>query len=850
MINIRLGIILALMALCLGGASAGEIAKASVAKNGSVRPKPTFSQYLTIDANRHFVNENGPFLGYGTNYNQKYGGTNHYDPYDYNMAQMDTELAALASRGFTHVALRVFWGLYVNSATRATSLAQWEAALNLLEKHGLYAVIWFDPMNSWPTAIPGDQRYEVMVRNTNWNLFLDHIRDFAGRYKNRKCIVGFRIENESCHINDDTLTAQVPELVQRFQTFLTDKYGTIAALNAKWDSSYASFQAIPLPAKDPQTGLYKDPLMMEYNYFREWFIAMRCQEFGAETKKVSPNHLTLISGIGSIGGFSALFEHHNLDRFTNFSILANGQYPNDYRDGAFIASYQSVLHYGRTTRPFLSFGMPAMVTEVSIWDTPSGVRVSNQQLVDWILTNWFDCVGDGGIGMDIWDNLLVQYEDYNNTSTTSDPNTTQMVNIGQFTSAMAGVDVKFTAPVPEVLLLRNKATNYSLSSPWRDLGNYQAVCDWMYQLHVPFDVFSEANIDATMLEKYKAIVICSQTQLYDDSVWAMFRSWIEAKPGRVLVNGLYWPQDTHFKPRNPSTNMNYLMGLNKAAYNFTTNWIGVDYKRLDFIFKEKFGSLNSGARVPFNMVASTWNIPKSAMATSAKVLAEISEPAGMPLLIQNTLPNTSRVYTFGIPTGFVWWAIDGTLGPVAHDGMVPIYRQMLADAGVAPAFDAPTNLGVYVAPDKSALLFKERYSTPTDAIFTGDLGGAVYDVKACDVTTTGQVTLHDTIRAHGWQVVRRLPIKLAPVSTASSIEVTTQTTKRVEFKLDGAAACAVTLSALAPSYTHMITIDGGDNRIIKSDATGTIVFDVPAGNHTVIVKDFLTTGSKHWGVFE
>ena len=107
-----------------------------------------------------------------------------------------------------------------------------------------------------------------------------------------------------------------------------------------------------------------------------------------------------------------------------------------------------------------------MITEVSIWDDPAGVRVSDQQMIDWILSHWLDCVGDGGIGMDIWDNLLVAYDDYLSNSGTPNPDTLQLQEIEAFTTALAGVDLGFSRPAPEVLLLRNKAVNYSNSSPW------------------------------------------------------------------------------------------------------------------------------------------------------------------------------------------------------------------------------------------------------------------------------------------------------------------------------------------------------------------------------------------------
>ena len=36
------------------------------------RPRPDYTQFVTIDADGHFVNEHGPFLGYGTNFDQFY----------------------------------------------------------------------------------------------------------------------------------------------------------------------------------------------------------------------------------------------------------------------------------------------------------------------------------------------------------------------------------------------------------------------------------------------------------------------------------------------------------------------------------------------------------------------------------------------------------------------------------------------------------------------------------------------------------------------------------------------------------------------------------------------------------
>jgi len=792
----------------------------------AVGAPPTYAQFVTLDASGHFVNEHGAFVGYGTNYNQIYGGSRRYGVSEYDMTLMQSDLASLASRGFTHVVLRVFWGLYADPATRPTALARWQQALDLVEASGLYAVVWFDPANSWPSSLPGDERYDVIVSDARWSLFLDHVCDVVTRYKDRKCVLGWRSENESLAIHWETVYAQHPELLARFQSYLSAKYGVISALNSAWGASYASFAAVPLPVDNT------DPLLMEYNYFREAFIAERNQTLAAAIRQIDPDHLTLISGIGSVGGPSVLFEHHNLDRFTNFDILGNGQYPGDFSDGAFSISHQSVLHYLRTVRPFASFGFPPMITEVSIWDDPAGVRVSDQQMVDWILSHWLDCVGEGGVGMDIWDNLLIAYDNYLSNTGTPNPDTLPLREIERFITALDGVDLLFRQPDTDVLLLRNKAVNYSNSSPWRDLGNYLAVGDWLYQLHIPFDVRSEANIDAALLENYKAVIICAQTQLYDDSVWATLRGWAEGASGRVLVNGLYSPQDARFRSKAICGDMKYLMGL--AGTTYATTWHGVDGAPLDFVFAQSFGELPAGSRVPFTMYAHTWDIP-TPLAATADVIAERSDKAGVPLLIRNTLPNDNTVYTFGVPTGFVWWALGANVGPNEHDGMVPIYRRMLADADVTPPFDAPTSLGVFLSDDASVILLKERYAEATDAVLTAYLAGALYDVAACTVSSSGTVTLHEEMRPHGWRVVKRLPVTIVPDSGETRVTLGDASTASFEATFSGSDTVTVYCEALDAASVFPLRVDASAGVTVNSDVDGMLSFVVPAGEHDIVL---------------
>lgn len=821
--------------LAPGGASAFE--------------RPKYTQFVTLDANRHFVNENGPFVGYGIHYNQIYGGQHYYEVTDYDLDLMARDLDALAARGMTNVTLRVWWGVYVNPATRAKALDQWQKALDLIQAHGLYATIWFDPANSWPRQIPAEQRWDTAVRQDNWNLFLDHVRDFADRYKDRKCIIGYNINNEAvATIHPEMLVTQLPEFLQHFQDFIAQKYGAIQAYNAKWGTAYASFQTIQLPAFDPKTYAFTgvQDQLVEYNYFREQFVSQRDQEAAAAVHSVAPSHLVWAGALSACGGSSLLFEYLNLGSFTNFNLLSTGVYPAEFQDGGFCKSYQSILCPLRVTRPFLSFGQPAVLSETGIADEYSGTHSTDQQMADWNQTNWADMVGDGGTAIDLWDYNSFAYPGYLTKTGAPDYNNAQFVDCGNFTRAMAGVDVKFTVPTPQVLLLRNKAVNNSNSSTWLDQGNFFAVADWLYQLHVPYDVRTEADINSSVLDAYKVVVVCNQTTLYEDTIYGLLRGWAEAKPGRVLVNGFYFPRDGWFQTKSRCADMKTLTGIPSDSYSIP--WHGMTGERMAFVFKKPFGTLAVDDRVTFTLVANSWDIP-TPLAATAEVLAELSSKPGTPLLVRNNLPGGSKVYTFGVPPGLVWWSVDGEPGPVVHDGMVPIYRQILAEAGITPAFEAPTNLGAYVTSDQSAMLFKERYAEPTDAILTADLGGAVYDVASCDVEASGKVTLHAAVRAHGWLVARRLGLALSPQSGTAHVAVSAHEPNQYRFSLSGPSSCRVTASGLAASAPFEITIGQTKTGPVTSSAAGVVSFDVPAGTHAVSLAPVSSRSGKEWVIY-
>lgn len=790
-------------------------------------PQPEFSQFVTLDADGRFVNEFGPFMGYGCNYSQTYPGIGGHDPGLYDMTRFQSDLRNLRARGFTHLVQRIYWGFYEEPDYLAAPgqseiwlheemVQRWEHALDLIEASGMYVVIWFDTGNSWPTDLPGEERYDTLWKRERFERFKEHARNFATRFRDRKVIMGWRSENENYPLAWESVFAQPPELLGYWHDHLTAKYGDVGTLNAKWGSSYGAIGAIPLPTD------WSDPLLMEYNYFREALVSERNQELAAELRAADPNHLILISNITGAGGGATLFEHHDFSLLDEFDVLGNAAYAST-RNGGFSTGNDSILSLLKVLRPIQSFGVAGMITENGMHhdvDTPPELRVTHQQSADYIWSQYLDVVGVGAAGCDIYDNKTIAYDEWYSPTGVPAPDTVELRESERFIERVDGIDTKFAAWDAEVLILRSSAMGHSGQGAYADQGWYYVIGDWLYQLHVPFDVRAETTIDAALLSNYKAVIIADQYRLFDDSLWLLLRNWVEGAPGRVLVNGFWLEQDSHFQPKTPGADMRYLVGFDTSTY-VTSYHSGTT---LTLQLPAPFGDIPAGTHCPYVMQGYTLDIPTPLDAT-AQVIALRSDKPAVPVLVENALPIGSRVYTFGMS--------PGEFSPVAHDGMVPMYREILDAAGVAPAFTAPTNLGVHLAGDHSALLFKERFAEATDEIFSGSLGGAVYDAALCEIGASGVVTLRESIRSYGWRVIRRLPVAVVPAGGVTSVAVTTGSLPVFACNVSGGDAATFTVDELIPSQDYLLAIDGAGTTTLTASAGGSLNFVVPAGVHTV-----------------
>ena len=133
------------------------------------------------------------------------------------------------------------------------------------------------------------------------------------------------------------------------------------------------------------------------------------------------------------------------------------------------------------------------------------------------------------------------------------------------------------------------------------------------------------------------------------------------------------------------------------------------------------------------------------------------------------------------------------------------------------------------------MLIKERYAEPVDALVTADLGGAVYDVEACDIAASGKVTLRGSITHHGWRLARRLNVTVAPQSGTTRVSVTDRGDGEYGIYLTGPASATIRVYALSPSTEYHVILDD-QSQTATTDATGVLTIDAPAGDYHVYVS--------------
>jgi len=178
---------------------------------------------------------------------------------------------------------------------------QWGAGwatefLDVAASHG-YDVIWCTPsatppphlFDQWPDLHAVNEDGYVVPVGVRRNYCPSHegyrercrkiTRDIFGAIGNHPAIVGWQIDNE---LAGDGFTCWCERCRRSFQAWLHERYGSLEALNAAWQTSfwsqvYSRWEQIPIPSK--RFLAHAPAIRLDFRRFRsdDWLAFYRCQ---------------------------------------------------------------------------------------------------------------------------------------------------------------------------------------------------------------------------------------------------------------------------------------------------------------------------------------------------------------------------------------------------------------------------------------------------------------------------------------------------------------------------------------------------------------------------------------------
>ncbi|MBN1268790.1 MAG: beta-galactosidase, partial [Kiritimatiellae bacterium] len=256
-----------------------------------------------------------PWVPHGIAYqtwNRPLGVWQTYDQIDYDLDEM-------VKMGANSVRIDIVWQHAEEAGDNQFSWDNYDYFINACEQRGLriFALIgyqwppnWFP--DEWYTMHPPEYDSEGIYHPERWQSdiinfehpdaraeYAEWIDAVCARYKDSKAIVGWIVGNEYGYLGlwSGLLDGYDPETEQAFRDWCQTKYGTIAAVNAAWGTSYPSFNDIVFVEQYRAYGS-AGAQWADMVQFREDSIAEFTALSAQSAKNADTNHLISYSTVG------------------------------------------------------------------------------------------------------------------------------------------------------------------------------------------------------------------------------------------------------------------------------------------------------------------------------------------------------------------------------------------------------------------------------------------------------------------------------------------------------------------------------------------------------------------------
>jgi hypothetical protein len=194
----------------------------------------------------------------------------------------------------------------------------------------------------------------------------------------KRWLAGWFADNELDHA-DLWRRVYSPHCARAFKAFLVDRYASIDVLNAKWDTHYASFDALMAARPDPLLPL--GPMAQDFRLFSRVVVARYIDLTIDAIRSADPlrpifSNRFMSSGAGATSAY--------LDLYAKYDGIAVNLYPQNLHAGLDNNELAFLRHFhGRT-------GKPILISEWSVPAVDSGLYDAASDSLDW---SWGQVVG-------------------------------------------------------------------------------------------------------------------------------------------------------------------------------------------------------------------------------------------------------------------------------------------------------------------------------------------------------------------------------------------------------------------------------------------------------------------------
>jgi len=158
-------------------------------------------------------------------------------------------------------------------------------------------------------------------------------------------------------------------------------------------------------------------------------------------------------------------------------------------------------------------------------------------------------------------------------------------------------------------------------------------------------------------------------------------------------------------------------------------------------------------------------------------------------------------------------------------------------------YDAPGNLGVYIAADDGLVVAKERLGIATEDVVQSErLGRWLYTDAYLALSEGAPPRLQAAMPPRGVRVFRRVPVEATAFTGTMRARIWTYGPQETILEAESAHPCALTVHGLDANASFDVVITNAADHTVKAfvldaDGEGTLAIDLrAAGRHFVCVR--------------